>query len=260
MEIPEPVRRLAVHPFVELPRPPDVESFELDGAALSINRWPGAQVVSIVGDGPSDVPAAVDAARAIARERGKDRLGWWVAPEYDFVAPALEAAGLVNEDTPGFEATENALVLLAPPAGDRVEGVDVRVGESWEDFRAGSRVAEQVFGLPPVGDDNLRERYETYSRPDNPGRGFVALVDGRVVGTSFAAFAPAGVNLFGGSVLPEARGHGVYRAMLQARWDAAVARGTPALTVQAGRMSRPICERLGFQFIAPVRVFVDKLA
>jgi hypothetical protein len=29
--------------------------------------------------------------------------------------------------------------------------------------------------------------------------------------------------------------------------------------VQASRMSRPICERLGFVFLAPVRVFVDQL-
>jgi GNAT superfamily N-acetyltransferase len=80
-----------------------------------------------------------------------------------------------------------------------------------------------------------------------------------VIATSYAAFGDAGVNLFGGSVLPEARGRGVYRALVQARWEAAVARGTPALTVQASRMSRPICERLGFVFVAPVRVFVDQL-
>ena len=259
MGIPEPVRRLAVHPFVELPRPPEIEVVELDGAVLGINPWPGAQIVSIVGDGPSDVAAAVDAARAVARDRGKDTLGWWVAPEHDFVAPELEAAGLVNEDTPGFEAIENAMVLLAAPAGGRVEGVEVRISETWEDFSAGSQVARQVFGLPPVSEEDLRERYETYRRPDNPGRGFIALVDGSVVGTSYAAFSPAGVNLFGGSVLPEARERGVYRAMLQARWEAAVERGTPALTVQAGRMSRPILERRGFEFIAPVRVFVDDL-
>jgi hypothetical protein len=44
-----------------------------------------------------------------------------------------------------------------------------------------------------------------------------------------------------------------------ARWDLAVERGTPALTVQAGRMSRPICERMGFGFVEAVRVFVDNL-
>jgi len=51
----------------------------------------------------------------------------------------------------------------------------------------------------------------------------------------------------------------VYRALTLARWDLAVERGTPALTVQAGRMSLPICERLGFQLVEPVRLFVDRL-
>jgi GNAT superfamily N-acetyltransferase len=259
VDIPEPVRRLALYPFRELPRPPDVEHVEFDGAVLAINRWPTAQIVSMRGGGPADVEATVEAARAVALERGKTILAWWVPPDQDHVAPELEAAGLVNQDTPGLEAIENALVLVAPPRGDGVDGVEVRLVETWEDFRDGSHVVETAFGMPVVTEDELRARYVDYRHPDNPGRGFVALIDGCVVGTSYAAFGNAGVNLFGGSVLPEARGRGVYRALVRARWEAAVARATPALTVQAGRMSRPICEQLGFVFLAPVRVFVDLL-
>jgi GNAT superfamily N-acetyltransferase len=259
MDIPEPVRRLALHPFRELPRSPDIEQVEFDGAFLAINPWPTAQVVSMRDEGPADVTATVEAARAVARERGKTIVAWWVPPDQDHVAPELAAAGLVNEDTPGFEAIENALVLIAAPRGGGVGGVEVRMTETWEDFRDGARVVETAFGMPAVTDDELRARYDDYRHPDNPGRGFIALIDGRVVGTSYAVFGNAGVNLFGGSVLPEARGRGVYRALVQARWEAAAARGTPALTVQAGRMSRPICERLGFVFLAPVRVFVDLL-
>lgn len=259
MEVPEPVRRLALCPFHELPAPPDVERVELDGAFISINRWPTAQMVGILGDGPSDIEATVAAARAIARQRGKTIVAWWVPPDQDEVIPALESVGLVNQDTPGFEAIENALALVTPPAADAGEGIEVRMTETWADFYAASNVIGQVFGMPPVTDDELRARYDDYRNPENPGRGFIALIDGRVVGTSYAAFGDAGVNLFGGSVLPEARGRGVYRALVGARWDAAVDRGTPALTVQASRMSRPICERLGFVFLAPVRVFVDQL-
>ena len=259
MEIAEPVRRLALHPFVELPRPPDVEHVEFDGAVLAVNPWPTAQIVSMRDRGPADVEAAVEAARAAARTRGKTIVAWWVPPDQDHIAPGLEAAGLVNRDTPGFEAIENAMVLITPPVGDDMDAVEVRMSETWEDFRDGSRVVEAAFGMPVVTDDELRARYRDYRHPDNPGRRFIALIDGRVVGTSYAAFGAAGVNLFGGSVLPEARGRGVYRALVRARWEAAAARGTPALTVQAGRMSRPICERLGFVFLAPVRVFVDLL-
>ena len=259
MEIPEPVRRLAVRPFHELPTPPDTERIELAGVFMGINRWPTAQVVGVLGDGPSDVAATVEATRALARERAKSILVWWVPPDQSHVAPALEDAGLVNEDTPGFEAIENALALTEPLAGESVDGVDVRVVETWDDFRESSRVAEEAFGLPETTDGDLRARYDDYLHPANPGRLFAASIDGRIIGTSFAAFGEHGVNLFGGSVLPEARGRGAYRALVRARWDAACERGTPALTVQAGRMSRPICERLGFEFVAPVRLFVDKL-
>ena len=148
MDIPESVRRLALYPFRELPRPPDVERVEFDGAFLAINRWPTAQVVSMGGRGPADVEATVAAARAVARERGKTIVAWWVPPDQDHVAPALEAAGLMNQDTPGFEAIENALVLVAPPQGDRVDGVEVRITETWEDFRDGARVVEKTFGMP----------------------------------------------------------------------------------------------------------------
>src|SRR5579862_6113496 len=99
----------------------------------------------------------------------------------------------------------------------------------------------------------LEKRFAEYQLERNPGRNFIALLDGRIVGSATAVAAAAGVNLFGGAVLPDARGHGVYQALLRARWDFAVARGTPALTVQAGRMSKPIVERLGFVQLAAVR-------
>jgi hypothetical protein len=56
----------------------------------------------------------------------------------------------------------------------------------------------------------------------------------------------------GGATLPEARGRGAYGALVVARWEAAVARGTPALVTHAGSMSRPILERVGFVAAAEV--------
>jgi hypothetical protein len=66
------------------------------------------------------------------------------------------------------------------------------------------------------------------------------------------------VNLIGGAVLERARRRGVYRSLVWARWDDAVARGTPALTVQAGKMSLPILERLGFVRVARAHVLLDR--
>lgn len=257
MEIPEPVRALAVHPFRDLPLPPSMKRFSLGGAMLTINPFPMAQVAFPTGD-DLDVAAAVEATRAIAREHEKDTIAWWIAPEHDAYAPGLEALGIVNADTPGFEAVENGMALVEAPAGDRVEDVEVRLVETFEDYVAGSKVLVECFGTPEQPEEVMRKRWDEYIA-DDVGRAFIAVVDGQAVGNAFVAFAPVGLNLFGGSVLPGARGRGVYRALLFARWDFAVERGTPALTVQAGRMSKPICERMGFEFVDASRVFVDDL-
>jgi GNAT superfamily N-acetyltransferase len=119
----------------------------------------------------------------------------------------------------------------------------------------------KAFEIPAGGraqiDAELEERWAEYIVPDNPYRRWNAMLAGEVVGTAGGVQAQAGINLFGGGVLAEARGHGVYRALVGARWEAAVRHGTPALTVQAGRMSRPILERLGFAFIEVMATYVD---
>jgi GNAT superfamily N-acetyltransferase len=61
-------------------------------------------------------------------------------------------------------------------------------------------------------------------------------------GTQFA-------SLWGGSTLPEHRGRGIYRAMVAIRAEEARRRGARFLTVDAGPMSRPILERLGFRLL-----------
>lgn len=260
MRLPEDVRRLALDPFGELPTPREVERIDLDGAILSINPWPGAQIVRPVGVGPHGIAATVEAARTVAREHGKRVLAWWITSEHDDLASPLEVAGLVNADTPGFEAVENGMALVAPPTGQPAGHVQIGVVEEWAEYAAVAEVTRAVFDLPEVPEEELRQRHAEYLAALDLGTTLFAAIDGRIVAGAYAAFGAAGINLFGASVLPEARGQGVYRSLVLARWDLAVRRGTPALTVQAGRMSRPICERMGFALVEPVRVFVDDLA
>jgi hypothetical protein len=82
-------------------------------------------------------------------------------------------------------------------------------------------------------------------------------VEGVDVATGNAIFTDHGVVLNAGSTLPGWRGRGAYRALVRARWDAAVAAGTPVLVTQAGAMSRPILERLGFVAVCEVRALLD---
>lgn len=264
MDVPAPVRALALHPFRELPPQPGVERITRDGFLLSIDPYPNAQIVEPLDIALDNLPAVVETARTIARERGKSQLAWWVAPEHDELGARLEGLGLVNKDTPGAEAVENAMVLVEPPLGRGGEGAAVKEIETYEEFIAAMHVLMDAFAIP----EEMRaeaiagspQRWEEHCQPGNPGRRYIASVAGRIVGTAGAGFGEAGVNLGGGSVAENARGRGVYRALVVARWEAAVARGTPALTVQAGRMSKPILERLGFREVGQVRVYVDDIA
>ena len=60
------------------------------------------------------------------------------------------------------------------------------------------------------------------------------------------------IELANAGVLPAYRGRGIYRALVRARWDEAVRRGTPVLVTQAGAMSRPILEELGFRVVGTI--------
>jgi len=152
------------------------------------------------------------------------------------------------------------MALVSPPAGRPAE--HVRIGEvrEWEEFAAVGEVTRAAFGLPEIPEEELRQRHAEYLAALDLGTTLFAAIDDRIVAGAYAAFGAAGINLFGASVAPDVRGQGVYRSLVLARWDLAVRRGTPALTVQAGRMSRPICERMGFAFVEAVRIFVDDLA
>ncbi len=93
-----------------------------------------------------------------------------------------------------------------------------------------------------------------------PFQTFVALSAGEIIGGASAIFGTNAVYLAGGSVRESERGRGAYRSLVRARWDAAAERGTPALTVGAGAMSRPILERLGFVTVGTADVLRDTLA
>ena len=83
-------------------------------------------------------------------------------------------------------------------------------------------------------------------------------MDGEPVARASASFGEHAVSLFGGATLPEARGRGAYRALVAARWEDAVARGTPVLVTQAGRMSQPILAQLGFRAVCEIRILLDR--
>ena len=188
--------------------------------------------------------------------RGHQSCTWEVggsATPFDLVDRLL-AEGM-RPDAPDPHAT--GMVLRAPP-GPPPAGVAVRAVETPEEFLTGEMIARRCFGLPVDGDRaEAIAGFQRY-RASPHQAAFLALLDGRPVATAMATFTPHGVVLNAGATLPEARGNGAYRALVWARWQAAAARGTPALIAQAGRMSRPILERLGFEPVAEITILLDE--
>jgi GNAT superfamily N-acetyltransferase len=203
-----------------------------------------------------DVDAAVARARAWFAERGREAYLWLVSDASrprDLNDRLLAAGAVPAPEDPVFRG----MVLERAP--DRVDGIDVRTIESFEDHCGAVELSWQAFGFTEEQKAKLRAGLrDSYDDTDAAAvERFVAVLDGRIVGAGSAAYLPGCVYLLGGNVAEEARGRGVYRALVRARWDEAVARGTPALVVQAGRMSGPILERLGFETVCTVHVFLD---
>jgi GNAT superfamily N-acetyltransferase len=202
----------------------------------------------------------VDATRAevhdLLRSRGRGACTWEIgssATPAD-LAERLLALGLVDDADPHVIGMLMTDAPPAPPAG-----VEARAARDLDEFAAALWVAGTAFGM----EDELRDETANRMRYDNERAlghrtTFVALLGGEIVGSASSTYVEGAVTLNGGAVLPHARGRGVYRALVAARWDDAVRRGTPALVTQAGRMSAPILSRLGFREVARIRILVDR--
>lgn len=179
------------------------------------------------------------------RAKGRTACSWEVgssAAPPDLV-DLLLGRGLVMDDEP--LRVGMALTTEPPP----VDGVDVRQAASENDRRAAAEIGSLVFGTP----------FGEPPPPDPHNAVYLASIDGTPVGRASAAFGEHGMTMSGAGVLPEARGRGVYRALVRARWDDAVARGTPLAVTDAGSMSRPILARLGFREVCTIHCLIDRL-
>ncbi len=196
---------------------------------------------------PDEVEDVRDEIHGHLRAKGRTSCTWEVgthATPADLVE-RLFALGLVEDSIP----LAVGMVLSEPPAHAPPE-VEVRRAETDDERLASARIAAVAFGGPIPTAVKPRE-------VDPNNLEYLAYVDGEPVARASGSFSEHGVTLFGGATLPEARGRGAYRALVAARWEDAVARGTPALVTQASPMSRPILARLGFEEVCEIRILLD---
>lgn len=193
--------------------------------------------------------------RATVRERGRTQTQWEVGSSAPAgLVDALLERGLVPDKDP--YAVALVLTREPPPiapiftAGrvETLEELEAAAAVQWEAFEATPDEIEEARRLLP-------ERFR-----DSPNVRHAVWLEGEIVCTGTATPTEHGLLLYGGATLVRARGRGAYRALIRARWDDAVALGTPALITQGGSMSRPILERLGFERVGEVHALLDKLS
>jgi hypothetical protein len=201
-------------------------------------------------DAIDDVIAEV---RAALRERGRTQTQWEVGSS---APPGLVEALLERGIERDKEPYAVALVLKhEPPAPG--PGLVARRIETFDEYAEANAVQWEAFQTPEHEIAENRELLpQRYRETVNVMH--AVWLDGELVCAGTSAPTEHGLLLYGGATLPHARGRGAYRGLIRARWDDAVAHGTPALITQGGSMSRRILERLGFERVGEVHMLMDK--
>jgi hypothetical protein len=202
------------------------------------------------------VDERIDAVRAWFRDQGRAEFTWWVGTSA--VPGDLGARLLARGATPWEDGVITMMTAVEPPP--EAEGIEVRRVDTFEDFVLAREIAWEAaeFSEEQAREAraSLREKWEQRLRADD-GAAYLAYVAGEAVAAGDILFLPFAGFLSGASTKPSRRGRGAFRALVRARWDEAARRGTPALVVGAGSMSRPILERIGFTAAAVQHVLHD---
>ncbi len=154
----------------------------------------------------------------------------------------------------GFEPEERESIMvldLAEPPAALLRPLPealrrIRTAEALKDV---TRVREAVW---PGQHPWLEQRLAWMLRTDPERLSVYAIYDDDEPVCAGRIHFPAGsrfASLWGGATLSQRRGRGFYTALLAARVQEAIARHVRFLTIDAGAMSRPIVEKLGFREI-----------
>ena len=203
-----------------------------------------------------DLDDRVSAVREWFSRAGREDFTWIVGTRStpaDLVERLLAVGASAAEEDPEMAA----MVLTEEPAS--IDSIEIRVSETFADSLAGIDLLVEIQQIPAdkvPSEEELRQIWEAIRKTD--WCTFLAYVDGILVGRASCASTTAGpLELLNAAVLPAYRGRGIYRALLRARWDEAVRRKTPILVTQAGALSRPILERVGFETVGAIHRLED---
>ena len=246
------LREVAEYPNSFSPLGPGDDRIETERYTLCIGAGTSWNTVQRQRFDLAELDDVLAEVRGLLSARGRSRTQWEVGSSAPVgLVDALLARGVVPDRDP--YAVALVLTSAPPPVPP---GLVARRVETLDEVVAACEVQWEAFAATPQEIEEARAVLETRWL-DSPIVRHAVWLEGELVSTGTAAPTEHGLLLYGGATLSRARGRGADRALLRARWDEAVAHGTPALITQGGSMSRPILERLGFERVGEVHMLVD---
>ena len=241
-----------------IPLPPSGSRVWLPDAC--VNYQPGgiqafANVSAVRADVESLERVSRDAARLFA-DHGRLDFLWFLGPSttpVDAVGPLTSLGATTLGDCA-------AMVLdHEPPPVPEVDIREVRTAEQLLTYRRIGSATEVAGDAAGDHDAQLRASNDTawHDYTSYAGRrlNFLAYLDGEPASAAGLLLTDHGVAvLSGAATLPSARGRGLYRALVHARWIAAKTLDAGPLAVQASPMSSPVLARIGFTRVADLLV------
>jgi len=258
--IADEIRRLAEEPMLALPPPPPpARLIKTPRYMLGLSPTPTQSFVAVVHTTPADLDSVIAEVRAELRAAKYTRVVWSIGPASrpDGLGDLLRARGFFPATEVPFEPELTGMALVEPPP-PAPAGVEARLVRDFDEYLQTMRVAIEMMDETEQESGWFAAARSFWDQPDGPARyTHAAYIDDAMVGFGWIAPAQGGFMMSGSYVRPAWRGRGAYRALVAARWDTAVRVGKPALAIQAGAMSRPILERLGFATLCRIEVLQD---
>ena len=204
-----------------------------------------------------EVAATLETVRLFMREHGVRIGSWWLCERSTPVDVENKLVALGLERVAGDYEVAGMLLDQEPPHA--APGVEARRVRTADEYAAARELQYDVFDSPSGHRRTGAQLIEQFEGGTDVGAVYGAWIDDELVAVGRAFFAPQGALLAGGATLERARGRGAYRALVRARWDDVVERGGKALVVQAGSMSAPILQQLGFKQVLQFHRLEDVL-
>lgn len=180
-----------------------------------------------------------------------------VTEAYWTVGPASRPTGLADALMTAGASVDSTVDICAyrladgPPQAPADSSVSVRPVTTRDDVAAFQRVNAAAWGYPPPSEDDVDR-----AAADLPRGYLLGCWHGEDVGVAGYTLVGEVARFWGAAVVPSARGHGVYRAMVRARLEDAADRSATLALVHAQPTSSPVLQRVGFAVHGQQRVLV----